>query len=26
VTKPVDGEILLAKIAELVRSKDAKHV
>ena len=26
VTKPVDAEILLAKIAELVRSKDARHV
>ena len=26
VTKPVDGEILLAKIAELVHSKDARHV
>ena len=26
VTKPVDAEVLLAKIAELVRSKDARHV
>jgi twitching motility two-component system response regulator PilH len=26
VTKPVDAEVLLAKIAELVHSKDARHV
>ena len=26
VTKPIDAEVLLAKIAELVHSKDARHV